>query len=134
MPNISDIEGIGPANAQKLKDVGITTTEALLTQGATPKGREELAQKTGIRSQAILAWVNRADLFRVKGVGEQFSDLLEAAGVDSVPELARRTPANLHERMVAINEEKKLVRRVPTEAEIAAWVESAKQLPRVVEH
>jgi predicted flap endonuclease-1-like 5' DNA nuclease len=134
MTDISAIEGIGAASAEKLKAAGVPTVEALLTQGATAKGREGLAQKTGLRATAILGWVNRADLFRIKGVGEETSDLLEAAGVDTVPELARRNAPNLLQRMTEVNEQKHLVRRLPTQAQVAAWIEEAKQLPRVVEH
>lgn len=132
MARIETIEGIGPAYAEKLRAIGIGTTEALLRAGATPQGRAELAEKTGIRPELILAWVNRADLMRVKGVGEEYSDLLEAAGVDTVVELARRNPDNLYERLVQVNEEKKLVRRLPTREMVAAWVEFAKTLDRVV--
>lgn len=134
MTDVSAIEGVGAASAQKLKAADVSTVETLLTQGATPKGRQDLAAKTGISSTQILEWVNRADLFRVKGVGEEMSDLLEAAGVDSVPELARRNAASLHQRMAEVNEQKKLTRRLPTEAQVGAWIEEAKQLPRVVTH
>jgi predicted flap endonuclease-1-like 5' DNA nuclease len=134
MTDISAIEGIGAASAQKLKDAGVLTVEALLTQGATSKGREGLAQQTGISAAALLGWVNRADLFRIKGVGEEMSDLLEVAGVDTVPELARRNASSLLQRMTELNEQRKLVRRLPTQAQVEAWIEEAKQLPRIVEH
>ena len=97
MTSIIDIEGIGPTYAAKLKEIGINTVEALLKAGATPKGREEIAEKTGIDKGLILEWVNLADLYRIKGVGEEYSDLLEEAGVDTVVELAQRNPENLHE-------------------------------------
>jgi len=132
MASIIDIEGIGPVYAEKLKAAGVATTEALLQVGATPKGRHELAEKTGISGQLILEWVNRADLFRIKGIGEEYSDLLEAAGVDTVPELAQRNPENLYQALIATNEQKKLVRRLPTQEAVASWVEQAKALPRVV--
>lgn len=132
MAKIEAIEGIGPAYAEKLRAAGISTTEALLRAGATPQGRAELAEKTGIRPDLILAWVNRADLMRVKGVGEEYSDLLEAAGVDTVVELARRNPDNLYEKLVQVNGEKHLVRRLPTREMVAAWIEHAKTLERVV--
>jgi len=132
MSGIVDIEGIGPAYKQKLKANGISTTEALLKAGATPKGREGLVAATGISKNLILRWVNMADLFRIKGVGEEYSDLLEAAGVDTVRELATRRADNLTNKMVELNAKKKLVRRVPTEAEVTAWIESAKKLPAVV--
>jgi len=94
MPGIVDIEGIGEVFTKKLKSVGISTTEALLEAGGTAKGRTELASKTGISEAKILEWVNRSDLYRIKGVGSEYSDLLEAAGVDTVVELAKRVPAN----------------------------------------
>jgi predicted flap endonuclease-1-like 5' DNA nuclease len=132
MASIVDIEGIGPAYAEKLKAKGIVSTEALLKAGATPKGREELAAATGITEKLILAWTNKADLFRIKGVGTQYSDLLEEAGVDTVVELSKRRADNLTKKMAEVNEEKKLVRSLPTEAEVTAWIEEAKTLPRVM--
>jgi predicted flap endonuclease-1-like 5' DNA nuclease len=119
-------------NAEKLQKVGITTTAKLLKAGATPKGRTELADKTGISSGRILEWVNHVDLFRIKGVGEEYSDLLEASGVDTVPELAQRNASNLYKKLAAVNQEKELVRRLPTEKQVADWVEQAKKLPRVI--
>ncbi len=132
MSKIIEIEGIGAVYAQKLHGIGIETTEDLLAKGATPKGREEIAEKTGISAKLILRWVNMADLFRIKGIGEQYSDLLEAAGVDTVPELAQRNAENLHQKLVAVNEAKKLVRKLPTPAQVADWIEQAKKLPRVM--
>src|SRR5512139_2719735 len=132
MPSIVDVEGIGPAYAEKLAAQGIKTTEALLKAGATAKGRQELAAATGITEKLILSWANKADLFRVKGIGEQYSDLLEAAGVDTVVELSKRRADNLTAKMAEVNAEKKLVRQLPTEAKVAAWIEDAKALPRVM--
>jgi predicted flap endonuclease-1-like 5' DNA nuclease len=132
MPSIIDIEGIGPAYKKKLQGVGIRTTEALLEAGGTPKGRKELAAKTGIGDALILEWVNLSDLYRIKGVGSEYSDLLEEAGVDTVIELGKRVPKNLAEKMVEINAKKKLVRKLPTEAQVADWVDQAKKLPRKV--
>jgi predicted flap endonuclease-1-like 5' DNA nuclease len=134
MPKIEEIEGIGPAYAKKLVEAGIKTTDDLLAAGATPKGREELAAKTGISSKLILEWVNLADLFRIKGIGEEYSDLLEEAGVDTVVELAKRDPENLHAKILEVNEKKKLVRRPPTLKQVKDWVEQAKKLPRKVEY
>jgi predicted flap endonuclease-1-like 5' DNA nuclease len=134
MPSIIDVEGIGPAYKKKLKGVGISTTDALLEAGATPKGRKELAEKTGIGDALVLEWVNLADLYRVKGVGSEYSDLLEEAGVDTVVELSKRVPKNLYEKMVETNTKKKLVRKLPTEAQIADWVAQAKKLPRKVSY
>jgi predicted flap endonuclease-1-like 5' DNA nuclease len=132
MTNLIDIEGIGPAYAEKLGGQGLKTTDDLLNAAATPKGRQDLEATTGISGALILGWVNRADLFRVKGIGTQYSDLLEAAGVDTVKELAQRRADNLTAKMAEVNEQKKLVRQVPTESQVAAWIEAAKTLPRAV--
>ena len=132
MARIIDIEGIGPVYAEKLAAAGITTTEALLEAGASPKGREALEEETGIGHKLILEWVNLADLFRIKGVGEEYSDLLEEAGVDTVPELAQRNPENLYAKLQEVNAAKELVRRLPAQSQVANWIEQAKSLDRVV--
>ena len=134
MARIIDVEGIGPVYTQKLSAIGITTTQKLLKQGATPKGREELAQKTGISGNLILEWVNHADLFRIKGVAEEYSDLLEEAGVDTVPELAQRNPENLYAKLVEVNGQKKLVRQLPSQRQVADWVAQAKTMPRMIHY
>ena len=134
MAKIEDIEGIGPTYTKKLVAAGIKTTEDLLDAGATANGREELSEKTGISETLILEWVNLSDLMRIKGVGEEYSDLLEEAGVDTVAELAQRNPDNLCAKIMEINEAKKLVRRPPTLENVKSWVEQAKKLPRKVEH
>ena len=132
MTKLVAVEGIGEVYAQKLLAAGIATVEALLEVGASPKGRQGLCDKTGIAASLILEWVNRVDLFRIKGVGEEYSDLLEVAGVDTVPELAQRNPENLYQKLVTANEEKKRVRKLPTQAQVGDWVEQAKKLPRVL--
>ncbi|HNW95517.1 MAG TPA: DUF4332 domain-containing protein [Anaerolineaceae bacterium] len=134
MANLLDIEGIGPVYAEKLQKVGVKSVEALLKLGATPKEREELAEKAGIDKKLILEWVNRADLFRIKGIAEEYSDLLEAAGVDTVVELANRNAEHLLAKILEVNEVKKLVRRVPTLAQIEKWIEQAKELPRAIHY
>ncbi len=134
MAKLHLIEGIGEALAAKLQEVGVTSVEALLEAAKTPQGREELAEKTGISGKLILKWVNRADLFRVKGIGTQYSDLLEAAGVDTVRELAQRNAENLYHKLAEINLEKNLVRRVPPLKNVMNWVAQAKDLPRGVEY
>jgi predicted flap endonuclease-1-like 5' DNA nuclease len=134
MTSIVDIEGIGPQYAKKLSENGIKTTETLLKQGATPKGRKEIEDKTGIGHKLILEWVNLADLFRIKGIGEEYSDLLEEAGVDTVVELAQRNAENLYEKVTQVNEKKKLVRRPPALTMIEDWIKQAKKLKRVVEY
>lgn len=134
MSSIEAIEGIGVKNATVLRKAHIRTTEALLKAAATRKGRKDLAEATGISEHAILEWVNRADLFRVKGVGEEYSDLLEASGVDTVKELRTRNAASLLAKMTEINEQKRLVRRLPTESMVGRWVSYAKTLAPIIEH
>jgi len=134
MASIIDIEGIGEAFAKKLTAAGVGTVEKLLSKGCTPQGRKEIETQTGINHDLILQWVNHADLFRIKGIGSEYSDLLEAAGVDTVPELAQRVGENLHKKLVEINQQKKLVRQLPTEAQVVGWVEQAKKLPRVISY
>ena len=134
MPSIIDIEGIGPVYKKKLKEAGIATTEKLLEVGGTPKGRKDLAEKTGVADTLILEWVNLSDLFRIKGVGSEYSDLLEEAGVDTVVELGNRVPKNLYAKMVEINAAKQLVRKMPVEKQVADWVAQAKKLPRLVSY
>jgi len=128
------IEGVGPVYAEKLKAVGIDTPKDLLERGATPRGRQEIAAATGISDKLILKWVNHVDLYRIKGVGSEYADLLEIAGVDTVVELATRNPANLYQRLVSINMEKRLVRKVPFPSQVEGWIEQAKQLPRMVSY
>lgn len=132
MAKITSIEGVGEAFAQKLKDSGIVTTQALLDAGSSEKGRDVLSEKSGVTAKLILQWVNHVDLCRIKGVGEEYADLLEAAGVDTVPELGQRNAENLYKKLVSANEEKKLVRKLPTQTQAKNWVEQAKQLPRII--
>ncbi len=132
MPSIDAIEGIGQAFATKLRKAKVRTTEALLKKGATRGDRKRLAVASGLTEQQILEWVNRADLMRVRGIGEEYSDLLEAAGVDTVKELKTRKPGTLHAKLVEINTQKHLVRRLPTESMVAGWVSSASKLPAIV--
>lgn len=134
MTKLIAIEGIGEVYDAKLKAIGVKSIEGLLKIGATPKGRKELAESSGISDTLILEWVNRADLFRVKGVGEEYSDLLESSGVDTVVELAKRKAENLHAKMVEVNEEKKLVRQLPSLKMVTSWIEEAKTLPRAVSY
>lgn len=134
MTSLVKIEGIGPAYAGKLRDAGIRSTEALLERGGTAKGRKELASSTGIGEANLLEWVNHADLFRISGIGAQYADLLEEAGVDTVPELGQRKPETLYEALSKTNEEKKLVRKLPTADQVKAWVKQAKALRRAVEY
>ncbi len=128
MASIAAIVSIGAKDAAKLRRSGVRTTEALLRRGATRRGRAELAAQSNCAEAQILAWVNRADLMRVRGVGPEYADLLEASGVDTIKELARRKPAALAAKLSQINEQKKLVRRLPTEAMVERWVEHSGQL------
>lgn len=132
MASITSIEGIGPATKEKLAEAGIKTTEKLLELGASKKGRKEIAATTGVDEKRILRFVNMADLFRIKGVGEEYADLLEAAGVDTVKELRNRNAANLHAKMEEVNAEKKLVRQTPGAKSVENWVEFAKTLEPAV--
>jgi predicted flap endonuclease-1-like 5' DNA nuclease len=131
---LATIEGIGEVYSQKLHEAGIVTVEALLDAGANSKGRQELEEKTGIGHALILEWVNLADLMRIKGVGEEYSDLLEEAGVDTVKELRNRNPEHLYDALASINAEKKLVRQLPSRRQVADWVSQAKALPPKVSY
>jgi predicted flap endonuclease-1-like 5' DNA nuclease len=134
MAKLTKVEGIGDVYSQQLAEAGIETTEDLLEAGAYPAGRKEIAEQTGISGKLILKWVNRADLFRINGVSEEYADLLEAAGVDTVRELAQRNADNLYQKLVSTNEEKKLVRKTPSQSAVTDWIEQAKQLPRMVNY
>jgi len=134
MTNLLKIEGIGPKYTKTLAKAGHTTTQGLLKAGATRKGRKDIAESTGISSKLILEWVNLADLFRIKGVGEEYSDLIEEAGVDTVKELAQRKPENLHKKILEVNAAKKLVRQAPSVSMVKDWVAQAKGLPRVIKY
>lgn len=134
MASIDTIEGIGIKQATSLRKARIRTAEALLKKGATRKGRREISTATGIAEKLILEWVNRADLMRVRGVGEEYSDLLEEAGVDTIKELRRRNPGNLLTAMGDINTSRNLVRRLPTAAMVERWVAHAAELEPIVQH
>ena len=129
---LSILEGIGNVYAGKLSEAGIKSTNALLSMGATPQDRKEIAKNSGVSNALILEWVNHIDLFRIKGVFEEYADLLNEAGVDTVPELAQRNPENLYNKLVEVNLEKNLVRQLPGKSQVANWIAQAKQLPRVI--
>jgi predicted flap endonuclease-1-like 5' DNA nuclease len=129
---IEQIKGIGEAYAKRLESADIKVIDELLKEGATPKGREQIAKKTGISDTLILRWINMADLFRIKGIGEEYADFLEAAGVDTVPELAQRNAEHLYNKLVAVNEEHNMVGRMPSQNEVTDWIDQAKLLDRVV--
>lgn len=134
MTRLTEIEGIGENFARKLQDAGIQSTQALLDKGCSTRGRRELAQNTGISESMLLRWINCADLFRIKGIGQEYADLLEAAGVDSVPELAQRRADNLHDKLESVNLERKLVRQLPSLEMVKTWIAQAKDLPKMVMH
>lgn len=134
MANIQDIEGINDILEEKLRAAGVKTVEGLLEQGGTTSGRQALAKATGIDGKSLLRFVNHADLYRVKGVGAQFAELLEAAGVDTVAELAQRRPDNLHAKLVEVGADKNLTNRIPSAEMVKDFVEQAKALPRMVSH
>jgi len=129
---LTEVEGIGAVYAKQLQEAGVGTTQALLNKGASPKGRQELADKTGISPKLILEWVNHVDLFRIRGVAEEYADLLEEAGVDTVPELAQRKAENLYQKLAEVNQAKKLVRKLPAQSQVSDWIQQAKNLPRVI--
>ena len=131
---IIDVEGIGPVYAEKLVAAGIIDTDILLEKCAKPAGRKALAEETGISPKLILTWANHADLIRINGIGPQFAELLEAAGVDTVKELKHRKPENLQPKLEEINEEKHLVGRVPALKEVERMVAEAAELPAVMEY
>lgn len=134
MAKLTEIEGIGEVYAAKLAEAGVGSLESLLQACCQKSGRRETAEKTGISEKLLLGWANRADLARIKGVSTQYADLLECAGVDTVPELGQRNAENLQAKMAELNEQKKLVRKVPTVSQVQEWVAQAKDLPRVISH
>lgn len=134
MAKLEDIEGIGPKYAAQLRKAGVRSTNDLLKKGGTPAGRKLVGKTAGISEKLVLEWVNHSDLFRIKGVGEEYADLLEEAGVDTVVELAKRKADNLLEAMVACNAKKKLVRQLPGQTMVKAWIEQAKRLPRMISY
>ncbi len=131
---IDEIEGIGPAYRERLEKAGIGNTVQLLEKAGSKRGRVKLAEESGIEEKRILTWVNLADLMRLNGVGKQFAELLEAAGVDSVKELRHRNAGNLAKAMAETNAEKKLTRAVPSESQIQKWIDSAKETEPAVTH
>ncbi|HET7082439.1 MAG TPA: DUF4332 domain-containing protein [Candidatus Limnocylindria bacterium] len=131
---IVDVEGVGPAHAEKLQGVGVVTTDDLLARGGKKNGRASLAAATGISEKLILEWANHVDLMRIDGVGSEYADLLEAAGVDSPAELAQRNAANLAVTFGELDAGRNTIRRIPSEAVVAGWIAEAKTMERVVEH
>lgn len=131
---VEEIEGIGPAYAAQLREAGVETSDELLERAGPKAGRDAMAASTGISGKLLLAWANACDLMRINGIGAQFSDLLEAAGVDSAAELAQRNPANLAATFGELNAARATTRRAPSEAMVNDWIAQARQLPKVVTH
>lgn len=129
---VVDIEGIGKVYGEKLVSAGVTTTEDLLEKCGSPKDRKTISEAVGVETARVLKWANMADLFRIKGVSTQYAELLEAAGVDTVKELAQRNGDNLAAKMAEVNQEKKLTRAVPSASMVNEWVAQAKDLPRKI--
>lgn len=134
MSKLSVIEGIGEALEVKLDSAGAKTVEQFLEMCSTKKGRSELADKTGISEKLILKWANHADLMRIDGIGGEYAELLESAGVDTVPELANRKAENLHNKMMEVNETRSLVRKLPSETQVVEWIKQAEALPRILNY
>jgi len=132
MAKIINIEGIGPKYAEKLYKIGIRTTDRLLLVASHKQGRHDLAAQTNIPEKLILEWVNLSDLIRIKGIGEEYSDLLEEAGVDTVKELRNRNPIHLFEALKKINNKKHLVRRLPPLKDVEKWIKESKILETIV--
>ena len=134
MAKLLDVEGIGKVNADKLQKAGVGSTDSLLNMGGTPTGRKKLAETSGISEKLILEWVNHVDLFRINGVGEEYADLLEEAGVDTVPELAQRKAESLLKKMEDVNASKNLVNKLPALSQVENWIAQAKKLPRAISY
>lgn len=134
MTDIQKVEGIAYEHAKELSKAGVLTTEDLLREGATPQGRKDIEYVTRLPHKLILKWVNMVDLFRIKGISEEYSELLQVSGVNSVPELALRNPGHLSSKMIEVNNKKNLVRKMPSEKTVIGWIEEAKNLPRIVEY
>jgi predicted RecB family nuclease len=126
--SISDLNGIDADAAKALRSVGIRTTAKLLEAARTPKGRQQLASKLGVDRKMVLCWANKADQMRIKGIGEEYADLLHAAGVKTVRDLKYRNPATLAKRMADTNKKRKLVRVLPSDKAVVRWVDAAKKL------
>jgi predicted flap endonuclease-1-like 5' DNA nuclease len=134
MHAIGEIEDIDGGNEARLVGLGVRTTDDFLARAATPAGRSGLAAAVSVTEAVVLKWANCADLMRVDGIGMQFADLLEEAGVDTIPELAQRNAHNLHERVVQLNTQRALAGRAPTAPEIESWIAQAQALPRILEY
>jgi predicted flap endonuclease-1-like 5' DNA nuclease len=131
---IAEIEGIGRSYGSKLSKAGITTTSDLLKHCGSANGRRQVAATCGLDEKQLLEWANLADLMRIRGIGKQFSELLEAAGVDTVKELRTRRADNLASKMKELNAKKKLTRATPSERQVASWIDQAKSMDGMITH
>jgi hypothetical protein len=134
LTDIQEVEGIAYEHAKELSKAGVLTAEDLLREGATPQGRKDIEYVTRLSHKLILKWVNMVDLFRIRGVSGEYSELLQVSGVNSVPELAERNPEHLYSKMVEVNSKRNLVRKMPSEKMVASWIDKADNLPRIVEY
>jgi predicted flap endonuclease-1-like 5' DNA nuclease len=124
---------ISAADAEKLKKGGISTTEEMLTKGATAKDRKALAKASGLSAATLTTIARRCDLLRIKGIGPEMVLLLEAAGVKTTADLAKKEPAALTTAADAANKSKKITEKPPTEPQFKDWIDQAKALPPVNE-
>ncbi|MBO0929573.1 DUF4332 domain-containing protein [Fibrella aquatilis] len=131
---LGELKGISDALINLLKAQGLVDSDTLLEATRTPKGRKDLAETIGVDSSMLLELANRADLARIKGIGRVYSDLMEEAGVDTVKELSKRVPANLHAKLVEINSVRQLTQRPPSADQVAGFVDQAKSLPAMLEY
>jgi predicted flap endonuclease-1-like 5' DNA nuclease len=134
MTRLKGIDGIGENNFRLLKQEGIHSVQALLNRGASIQGRHDLVKNTGISESQLMRWLNNADLFRIRGIGEEYVELLELAGIETVSELTQRHPVDLHRSLIGANDKKRLVKQLPSLNQIKNWIEQAKQLPPVIQH
>ncbi|MGD2144816.1 MAG: DUF4332 domain-containing protein [Anaerolineae bacterium] len=132
MAEVTEIGGIGQVYAQRLAEARIGTTQVLLKRGATSEGREKIAKKAGVSARRVLTWVNKADLMRIKGVGKEYANLLDAAAVHTVKQLAQQRPDRVTEKLLTVNEERYLVQRVPGQETVEEWIKAARHLPPIL--
>lgn len=134
MTRLKGIDGIGEDYSKLLKEIGIHSVQTLLDRGASPQGRRDLAKNTGISESQLLRWLNNADLFRIRGIGEEYAELLELSGVDTVSDLSQQQSVDLHRRLIGANDKRQLVKQLPSLNQVKNWIEQAKHLPRVIQH
>jgi uncharacterized membrane protein len=131
---IAAATGLAYVDAGRLNKAGVAKVSDLLEQGATPQGRAELATATGLDEETVLLAVKRLDLMRINGVNVVYSALLHKAGVETVPDLARRNATNLTNKLPEVNETVNIADKLPSEVMVVGWIDQAKDLPRVIEY